>query len=177
MKMKFWLYVSFFVVFTFVFSQIAFPLSAKVKSIKIKHAESAESLPVFNAIRNNAVSTQNTTYEYFIKDAALKDVNDHHFIEYEVCVESTRIIPIDILNSKITVNDKYKNRIIVKAAEPYEKEVSAIKSSNKKFKLLVDTSGMSLEEIHEMVKNIGIHVTWKAMPGWERENKVYSHQK
>lgn len=60
----------------------------------------------------------------------------------------------------------------MKAEEAYEKEISAAKASIMKFKLLADTGGMSQEEIHEMIRNIDIHIAWKAMPGWERENKV-----
>jgi hypothetical protein len=173
MKMKLLLYIGFFVVFTFVFTQIAFPLSAKVKAINQKNARDADSIAVFKDIKENVASNQNENYEYLVKGALIKDIRDHHFINYEIGIESTRLISIRILNSKITVNDKYKNRVILRTVETYEKEVSATKTSNKKFKLLVDINDMSHEEIQEMIRNIDIHVTWKVMPGWERVNKVY----
>ena len=173
MKMKLWLYVGFFAVFAFIFSQIAFPLGAKVISINVWSAESEENICVFNDIRNNIANSQKDNYEYFVKDTTLEDINDYHFIEYEVGVESTRLIPIKILNSKISVDLKYKDRVVLRATEPYEREVLVVKSLKKKFKLLVDTKDMSQDEIREMIKDIDIHITWKVMLGWERVNKVY----
>jgi len=173
MKMKFWLYIVFFAVFTFVFSQIAFPFSAVVKSINMEYPGSAESLPVFNAIQSNAANTGNLTFEYFIKDKEIKEIYDHLFLEYEVVFESTGLIPIDILKSKVNVDERYKDRVIARAEGPFEKKISAVRPSSKKFTVLIDSSGMSQNEIHEMVNNIFIYVTWKSMPGWERESKVH----
>lgn len=172
MKMKIWLYVSYFVVFFFVFTQIAFPVGTKVKSIKVRNMGSAESVPAFNEARVSTDNAQTAAYEYLVKAEALKDKKGLQFIEYEIEVESTSIIPVEITNIIITAGDKYKNRVIMKAEEAYEKEISAAKASIMKFKLLADTGGMSQEEIHEMIRNIDIHIAWKAMPGWERENKV-----
>ena len=173
MKMKLGLYFGFFVLFTFVFSQIAFPLSARVTGIHVRNAGSAGSVPVFDAIRSNAGNSQSMSYEYLVKDAVFEEAANHHFIEYEINVESTGLIPIDILNSKITVKDKYKDRVLVRAIEPYEKQVSAIKPSNKRFMVLIDADGMTPVELREMIRSIDVHITWKPAVGRERVNKVY----
>lgn len=176
MKLKLKLYICFFVLFTFVFSQIAFPLSAKITSISIKQADSDDSLPVFGTLVSDGSSSDNVAHEVFIKDAEFKEAKYYHFLEYVVDVDSTSLIPLDILDSKLTIDEKYKDRVIVRLLEPYDKVVSTVKSSNKRFLLLVDTSLMTREEIRDMVENITVYINWRALPGWERKNKVYLSQ-
>lgn len=173
MKMKIKLYIGYIIVFTFVFSQVAFPLSAKVSNINVVEADSSESLPVFNMLASDEAKDRRYTREYLVKDVVLKDAKDYHFLEYEINLESTSILPLDIIDSKLLADEKYKDRIIVRLIEPYDKVVSTVRKASNKFKILVDTSGLTEEEIHEMVESISIHVNWKSVTGLKRENRVY----
>lgn len=138
MKLKIYLYIGFLVLFAVTFSQIAFPLSSRVKSINI-----------INADRTS------------------------HLFEYEVTVESTRLVPIHILGNSVFVSEEHKNRIISKRTEPYELKVHTAKPSAKIIRLLVNTEGMSQDEIREMAENVDIRINWSTVQGWERENKTF----
>lgn len=175
MSLKAKLQISFIVVFVFVFTQIAFPLGVRVNSITVKDMDNIQNLPIFeNLEKRENISNDGGSIVYFTENLQFRN-NEHkyRFVDYEVSIEGMRLIPIKILDSKILVDDKYKNYVLAGVIEQYDKVISITKKTNFKFKLIVDSTNLSEEEITEMLKSIDVNIKWRAVSNWQRENKTY----
>ncbi|MCX7710630.1 MAG: hypothetical protein N2484_12385 [Clostridia bacterium] len=174
MRMKMGLYIGFFVIFTIVFTQIAFPVSIKVTDIRVSPAENEEHVNVFKDLQGKAGQIRNdSNYNFLNKYTVLEDIRDYHFAEYLMEVESTSLIPLELQYARIEAGEKYKDRILVQKNDSIGEKVSTSGAEAKKLQLLINTSEMAESDIQAMMKDIEVHIGWKSMFGWERENKAY----
>lgn len=174
MHLKIYLYICFFLAFFIVWSQLAFPMAGKVINMDASPVDNEESVSVFNSIREAANNKAQSNYvEFFTDKALLDELNSFHIVNYHIEIESTRIIPAKLIESRVIPQEKYVSRLIAKVDEQTSSaKASAFGKAIISFSILLDTTDLSGDEIDEMISTLSINITWKDFFGIGRDVRI-----
>lgn len=171
--MKLWLYACFIAIFTVVFSQIAFPLAVRIDRVTVIPSAGGAYRAVFGNLEDETLKDMEAATKVPSGEEDIgNQLESRHVVEFELGIESTRLMSIGILESRIEVGEGYKKRVLAATINTPDK-VNMLEPAYSKATVIYDTCNMTEGEIKEMVKSTKVYVGWDSLFGSRRENKAY----